>query len=239
MADGRIKVEEDTMTSTLIVNENVAWMPTASAFEFILDLIIRELEAHNDESVLSKLDQNEPYYLELTTLPNNAFKKMLLAAEEAFEHIAIKSGNEYGLDQQRFRSRLILFSQLKALMKDDPRIEKEREVTGRLVISTDLIWTAKNPWFDMVLENLALRVEDDRVAKLLLDARLGHGNTSDLKNLTDSQFHQFLAAVEFLHERHGQGIGPGMKAFEFFETLGSYVVELHRMATTDSRAQQT
>jgi hypothetical protein len=231
MADGRIKVEEDSMTSTLIVNENVAWMPQSRVFEFVLGLIDGEMH--------TKFEQDQPYYLNLTSLSKDAFNKMTHAAEEAFELVIMKSAHEVGLDQQTLCWTLVYFSQLKALMKDDPRIEKERDAIGRLVISTDMIWTAKNPWFDMVLENLALRVEDDLVAKLLLDARLRRGSISNLKNLTDSQFHQFLAAVEFLHERHGQGIGPGMKAFEFFETLGSYVIELHRMATTDSRAQQT
>lgn len=224
------------MGSTIAVSSDIVWMVKSRTFDLVRDLIVRELSEQDSSLIAFLLNRDYiPSYLDLGTLDSDQFCKVLTAAEKAFEKVVAQTSNK-DISAPEYEWFLVVFSQLKAFLKYDPR-SQSRDNPGKLIISAQIMWTSPNPWYDMLLENAAALSVDEDLSKLLLDSRKHSIKYCDASNLTHTQYCKLLGAIKALYERHKDGVGPGMLAFDFFGAFAPLITDLYQKMMLDERAE--
>jgi hypothetical protein len=184
------------MGSTLIVNDDVAWMPQRGTFYYTL----REIQAATNDiklhEILAKALEDELAHLDISSSDSASFYLFVKATEKALENL-IKSTTIAKFNEECWYLRQV--AELKAVLGSDLRfIEVQAASYGEIVINLASSWKVDWLSYNFVFELTAFEIGElaPDLATILLNSRidLGVGHL-DIFSFSKSTFQVFLKAV--------------------------------------------
>ncbi len=215
------------MSGTLIIRDDVTWMPRGWIFDGVLRRVADELAIEDAPlaTMLSEARTSMRAYGDLRPLDPGRFGALLRAAVDAYDR-AVERGPYAFHDPTAYAEFMFLFSTFKALLRTAPRAGRQ-ERAGEIVTGPTGVWAAPGWVVDLVLEHLAaaVRMADERLSDMLIAGRTLDGSgRCDLRPLQAERFHSLLPPTEWMYIRYGDGQGRDTYAPTFFATLAPYIL---------------
>ena len=228
------------MSSTLEIREDAIWMPSVWIYDAAISCIAIEVDATLAPQLSKLLEDGKRSvisYCKLTSLEQDQFNILVEATKMAFDRAMIENFLIY--DRQHYLMVTRTFSELKALIRTDPRNLKEKFATRQIIIRDSVNWIASDWIYDLVLEYLStnMRLKDELLATTLSIGRT-HLTTSDcdLSSLESEKFRLLLEPVDYLYGIYGEGLAKVSYAPKVLAELAPAINQLVELVLFDPRA---
>ena len=141
----------------------------------MIELLARELDSTDTDLEVELLASRRVLpqgFYDLRSLDVQRFRYFLHAVEATYEHMIPAEATLF-TDEGYYVNFMFHASHLKALLRTDPRADKQLSEPGTIVIQANVLWSAPGWIFDVVLEHLAaeVRQQNNALATSLLLAR--------------------------------------------------------------------
>ena len=221
------------MSGTLIIRNDVIWMPSTGMVAWVLEQLASKTQSVSPQLATALLDPSKGHdwgFYDLTSLEASQFQALEQAMKRVYEEELAKGIQAVARPNSYFfYMRLLSF--FKALLRTDSRISEDTGAIGIFLLSKDIQWTAPLWIYDLVLENLAAFLQTPRfpptkelpdhsernhnnreitkdLPQQLLLARSIHSQTScNLKQLSNDQLSFLTSAAEFLFTSYKETYG--------------------------------
>ena len=226
------------MSGTFRIAEDVVWMPSAWAFDAILDWVATEVTPHDaalaDDLRASSAAVTGYGFAEVADLSEERFRGLVTAAESVLDRLLLGPLDAVGGPDyfQGLSSALIL---LVTLLRADGRNAQGEHRHGEILLPHGEDWTAPDWVHDLVVEHLAIdaAVEGrDPVPVLAGRVRRGTG-VLDLRLSPDAFRDRVLPALRRLVTDYGDGIRGLGRAPDLEPVLAAAVLLLAQQAGLD------
>jgi hypothetical protein len=187
------------MAGIITLGDKSIWIGNFWVYPRVLETMSEQV-ARSDPSLSAELITDHTYaalLLDLTHLDPIQFRIVVQAAERGYDAYAVK-GAEGFRDAGDYSLFMRQFSELKCLLRYDPRSSETTQISGVIHRVDGVTWDAPSWIFDAVLEQVAAKVYalDTSTANLLLKARTcSHAGYLDLHRLQSSQHELLLRAA--------------------------------------------
>jgi hypothetical protein len=199
------------MSGTFRIADDVVWMPSAWAFDAILDWIANEVAPHDgalaDDLRAGSATVTGYGFVEVEDLPEERFRGLVAAAESVLDRLLLGPLDTVGGPDyfQGLSSALIL---LVALLRADGRNDQGEHRHGEILLPHGEDWTAPEWVHDLVVEHLAADAAvagRDAVPVLTGRVRRGTG-VLDLRLSPEAFRDRVLPTLRRLVTDYGDGI---------------------------------
>jgi hypothetical protein len=229
------------MSGTFIVRNEVTWMPQGWIYDAILTYMADELETELAELAgqLREAQSIMGQFIDLSMLPNKEFRALFDASERAYARFLVEGPLSF-VDNTGYPTLMSIFSELKAIIRTDLRINKLLRGWRIIDLAIDdrRVWSAPLWIVDLITENIACdsRLLDEELSMSLLTSPLSISkHQGGFSSLSQSQLQIVYRSSERIRARYGDGKGRTSYAPSIFGELATHVISFNTVISSDSR----